>query len=528
MSKSSLIPALVRILVDDQDPRQTVGAGFLISPHHIVTCAHVIAEALAISQNTPDKPTQPIYLEFPLLADHTLLQATVLVWHPVQNTVAMGTIEDIAILELITPLPVQAQPITLVKLDYDAFFGRTVRLCGFPNGMEEGDWIKAELQGPTRTGYVQLDNDAGRRSVAPGFSGTAVWDELENKVVGMIVSINTRDSETAAYMIPVATLHSAWTELHQYAHLQDRQAREITISSPYFYVYWSPVTPPLFAGRDKELQQLDKALAEGRSISLVGDLQMGKTSLLRTWQQQVRQRGQVLAFISGEDSSAQSLPTFIQAITQYKQIPDDPDSAADALLRWAEQKNQLPLIIVDRVEACLQQFPPRFFARLRGMLDKIIFVFTSNQSIDNLYADLGHTSPFGNQFGVIRLGLLAPEAMEIITHWQAKVLDSEAITAMQTFAGRHPFYLQLLGYHLVEAHDRGHTVDEALDAFYTDAATRLQRWWKTLNAREQQSLQETLQGKKVSRRSNLRTRGFVTEEGEVFGQVLQEWLEQET
>jgi hypothetical protein len=528
MPKPSLTQSLVRILIDDQDFRQTVGAGFLVSARHIITCAHVIAEALNIPQDTPDKPTERIYLEFPLIADHTLVEATVLVWHPVQDTVAMGNIEDIAVLELSTPLPTQAQPIELAKLEYDAFFNRAVRLCGFPSGMEEGDWIKAELQGPTRTGYVQLDNEAGQRSVAPGFSGTAVWDELENKVVGMIVSINTRESATSAYMIPIATLHSAWSELHQYAYLHDRQERDVTISSPYFYVYWSPVTPPLFAGRDRELQQLDKALTEGRSISLIGDLQMGKTSLLRTWQQQLRQRGQIIALVNGEDSSAQSLPTFIQAITGFKQIPDDPDEAADALLRWAEQQDTLPLVIVDRVEACLNQFPPRFFIRLRGMLDKIIFAFASNQSIDNLYADLGHTSPFGNQFGVIRLNLLTQEAMETITHWQEKVLDREAISTMQTYAGRHPFYLQLLGYHLIEARDMGHTLDDVLDTFYEDASSRLQRWWKTLNTREQQTLRETLQGKKVSRRSSLRTRGFVTEEGEVFGQVLQEWLEQET
>lgn len=523
----TLIQSLVRILIDDQDPRQTVGAGFLVSTHHVITCAHVIAEALNIPQDTPEKPTQPIYLEFPLIADHALLQATVMVWHPVQQTVAMGITEDIAILELMTPLPAQAQPTQLLKLNYEILFKRTVRLCGFPSGMEEGDWIKAELQGPTRTGYVQLDKETGQRSVAPGFSGTAVWDELENKVVGMIVSINTRETETSAYMIPVTTLHTAWPELHQHAHLHERQEKNIILSSPYFYVYWSPVTPPLFAGRNKELQQLDKAFSEGRSLSLISDLQMGKTSLLRTWQAQIRQRGHVLAYLSGEDSATQSLPTFIQAITSYKQIPDDPDDAADALLRWAEQQKTLPLIIVDRVEACLQQFSPRFFTRLRGMLDKIIFVFASNQSIDNLYADLGHTSPFGNQFGVIQLNLLTQEAVDTLTHWQAKVLDKEAITAMQIHAGRHPFYLQLLGYHLVEARDMGHPLDDALDVFYADASPRLQCWWKTLNAREQQTLRETLQGKKVNRRSSLRTRGFVTEEGEVFGQVLQEWLENE-
>lgn len=526
MAQSSLIQALVRILVIDQDFRQGVGAGFLVSPRHILTCAHVVAEALAIPASTPDKPTTPIYAECPFVTEHTLLQATVVVWYPSQDVVSMGEIEDIAVLELLTPLPSAAQPIELIKLSYEAFFKRSVRLCGFPAQMPEGDWIRATLQGPTRSGYVQLDNEAGRRGVAPGFSGTAVWDELESKVVGMIVSINRREQDVAAYMIPVEILHTAWPELHQHATLYARQETPGTLSSPYFYVYWSPVTPPLFAGRHKELQQLDKALAERRSVSLVGDSLMGKTSLLRTWEQQIRKRAQIVVFMSGEDSAVQALSTFVQAVTGYKQVPDDADAAADALLRWATAQKALPLLIVDRAEVCLKQFPPRFFTRLRGLLDKLLLVFASNQSIDNLYADLGHTSPFGNQFGVIRLNLLESAAVETLTQWH--VLSAEALTTLKDYAGRHPFYLQLLGYHLVEAHERDQPLDDALDAFYQDAAPRLQRWWKTLNPREQQTLRETLQGKPVNRRSSLRTRGLVTEEGELFGRVLQEWLEQES
>lgn len=46
---ADLQKGLVRILTDGGEARRVVGAGFLVSPHHILTCAHVVADALGIS-----------------------------------------------------------------------------------------------------------------------------------------------------------------------------------------------------------------------------------------------------------------------------------------------------------------------------------------------------------------------------------------------------------------------------------------------------------------------------------------------
>jgi len=50
MHKPNLNNAIVRIL-EDSDPRQPLGAGFLVSPHHILTCAHVIIDVLDLPKN---------------------------------------------------------------------------------------------------------------------------------------------------------------------------------------------------------------------------------------------------------------------------------------------------------------------------------------------------------------------------------------------------------------------------------------------------------------------------------------------
>jgi formylglycine-generating enzyme required for sulfatase activity len=121
--------------------------------------------------------------------------------HPV-----IGKAEDIAVLELVAgaDAPADASPAFLLGLDN--FFDRPVRVCGFPEGMDEGDWVEGELNGVIGTGRVQLDPLLGSRTVAYGFSGAPVWDKRTNTVIGMIVSIADRAGGMSAYMIPVATL----------------------------------------------------------------------------------------------------------------------------------------------------------------------------------------------------------------------------------------------------------------------------------------------------------------------------------
>jgi len=73
------------------------------------------------------------------------------------------------------------------------------------------------------------------------------------------------------------------------------------------------------------------------SSSLVGDWRIGKTSLLNTWAQQAQQKGCVVAMLSGEDSAAQSIQTFVEAITGLP-ASNEADHAAEVLVRWAQQQ----------------------------------------------------------------------------------------------------------------------------------------------------------------------------------------------
>ena len=59
----SLESSLVRIRTHEN---VVVGAGFLITEKRVLTCAHIIAQALSIPQNTSEIPSQEVFLDFPL------------------------------------------------------------------------------------------------------------------------------------------------------------------------------------------------------------------------------------------------------------------------------------------------------------------------------------------------------------------------------------------------------------------------------------------------------------------------------
>jgi hypothetical protein len=156
-----------------------------------------------------------VSVDFPLVLGSIRLLARVVSWHAVQESPTLGEPEDIAVLEFDPNVEMlaKAQPAQLVTLDEPALFDRSVRVCGFPEGMDAGDWVGGKLMGPIASGWVQLDPALGCRGVAPGFSGAPVWDTQEKAVVGMIVSMQARGGETSAYMIPVGTLCQVWPAL---------------------------------------------------------------------------------------------------------------------------------------------------------------------------------------------------------------------------------------------------------------------------------------------------------------------------
>ena len=303
-------------------------------------------------------------------------------------------------------------------------------------------------------------------------------------------------------------------------------SREVAAANP--YDPYNPVVPPTFVNRSKVLRRLGEALDQGLSVSIIGDWRLGKSSLLKTWAGVVRERGREVKRLSGEGPEGVSPGAFVQAITG-EHTSDDPDAAADALARFAERSGTpglKPLILVDEVDGIIPRFEHRFFERLRGMLDSISFLLASRRELDLIYEEIGRTSPFHNRLALHWIGLLEPEAAEEIISRGQPVFSPRDPEIMRDLAGRHPFYLQLLGHHLVDARRLGEPHEAAIDRFMTEAAARLRELWRTLTPTEQQALGDLLKGKRSQLRT-LRVRGLVTDDGKAFGGVLLQWLKEQ-
>lgn len=291
---------------------------------------------------------------------------------------------------------------------------------------------------------------------------------------------------------------------------------------------WTPATPPRFVGRAALLRRLEAATEEGRSVSLVGDWRSGKSSILATWAEILRSRGRVVATLSGEEAAGLSPAAFVEAIVGAP-ASEDPDGAAEALDRWARGAGAPglpPVLLIDEVDGLMPRFEHRFFERIRGMLGRVVLVLASRAELDRIAEDLGRTSPFHNRLELQWVGLLAPEEAEQLIALGAGGLRPGDDALMRRQAGRHPFYLQLLGRHLVDARRAGEPISEAMDRFQSEAAARLRELWRVLEPREREALRGCLSGQPATRRS-LRMRGLVTPEGEPFGEVLSAWLEEE-
>jgi len=247
---------------------KVVGAGFLVSPKHVLTCAHVVNDALGISRTTQEQPDLVINLDFPLLAAKQLFAAKVIFWRPVNRN---EVFEDIAGLELETSLLDTAQPAQF--LISENLWGHRFRVFGFPAGQPNGVSASGVLRSRTANGWVQVEDvkQTGYR-VEPGFSGAPVWDDELHGVVGMAVAAEmSRVDVKVAFIIPTSILVNAWPGLGQQA----------IPSSPYRGLFaFREQDAKFFFGREELIKELVAAVQKRQLLAVIGPSGSGKSSVV--------------------------------------------------------------------------------------------------------------------------------------------------------------------------------------------------------------------------------------------------------
>jgi Trypsin-like peptidase domain len=173
-----------------------VGVGVLVGAREIVTCAHVVNQALGLDQRSQAAPTDRVTARFPLLGSPDTaveaFSAQVRVWMPPPREGAAG--DDLAGLVLTDdPARVGAKPARLAVNPPDV--GSRVRVFGYPGSppRPQGAWVSTTIVGRVEGGRLQLESgvDAALR-VQPGYSGGPVCDEASGLVVGLVAAAAPR------------------------------------------------------------------------------------------------------------------------------------------------------------------------------------------------------------------------------------------------------------------------------------------------------------------------------------------------
>ncbi|MBN8657126.1 MAG: trypsin-like peptidase domain-containing protein [Anaerolineae bacterium] len=198
-----LKPAIVRLWDINN---KIIGAGVLVGSRQVITCAHVIRDALNISTTPEQIPAQEIKLDFPFPASKNFLLAQVKIWKPRQED-GSG---DIAVLEITNGLiPSVSRPVKwITPNDISELVGHNCLAYGFPENYDTGVWsFDNKIQDERSGGTVQITNQyvTGHR-IQKGFSGGAIWDKELQGVVGIITTADNQENNKVAFMLPTKAI----------------------------------------------------------------------------------------------------------------------------------------------------------------------------------------------------------------------------------------------------------------------------------------------------------------------------------
>lgn len=246
--------SIIRIFYQEQ----VIGIGFLVAEQYALTCAHVVAEALLIPSTTPNLPKGEIQVDFPLVNSTDKISATVVGWHPESVLDSDEAIEDIAVLKL-KRLPPSVQPTCPILSENLA--NNPFKVFGCPAGVPFGVWATGILLEQNAKQWFQLeDTKVTGYAIEAGFSGSPVWDEQLEGVVGMVVAADRkRETAKVAFMIPTQTLVKAWQNLESIVLRAKEKEKQVKPAL-------SPVKKKFLEQRKKQFEENIEAVSRNMSF----------------------------------------------------------------------------------------------------------------------------------------------------------------------------------------------------------------------------------------------------------------------
>lgn len=200
-----------------------VGTGFLVAPGYVLTCAHVVLQALGRNreQFADDKepPKDGITLDFHVLASGQGMEAKVVAWLPYRLDSG-----DVAALRLTAGAPEGVKPIPLVNVTRAEVEAEAHSVYGFGGGPSGGRSDAYRPKANVAGGRFQLCKfgDPSDETIRSGFSGAPVWNEDRKCVIGMVATavVPQKDQPSSAYAITSQGLQPVLDQIEAFT-LQD-------------------------------------------------------------------------------------------------------------------------------------------------------------------------------------------------------------------------------------------------------------------------------------------------------------------
>lgn len=315
-----------------QSPEET-GTGFILSQEGlIVTCAHVLG-------NPPQR------------------KVTLFFYYDTQPYTALVDIDlwkakghhDVAFLRLQGKLPGCAHPLPLGSSNGTQ--NHRIASRGFPA-------IKGIVDLPAygtmiHTSRKKIDQSPllilSSQEITKGFSGAPVWDEVRQRVIGMVSTIIKPDEYNKRNDVVCAIPSDILQDLSQEGLVQD--------ICPYLGLKpYTETDAPFFFGRERYLEKLQELFyQDARVLTMLGPVASGKTSILHAGLLYQIHQGtfharsrywEVVVFHPGKDPFQE----FIEA-----GLADTTSDLAQSITVWIRQHPKIERLII-----CLDQFEELF------------------------------------------------------------------------------------------------------------------------------------------------------------------------
>lgn len=212
--------AIVRVLRSDD--ASVAGTGLLVATPQegpcLLTCAHVVNEALGFHQYAsarPDDPDMVIRFDLPTKAERRF-EARVIEWAQPRSVTArvQEPVSDIALLKITSELPGDLRMHKPGDFDQRDLEDRQFHSFGFSRPV--GAFAAGELRGSDTAGWLHVVGTGHHDDfIAPGFSGAPVYDETRRRILGMVVSVDASDGKRVAFAQSARVL---WQGCPQLAH----------------------------------------------------------------------------------------------------------------------------------------------------------------------------------------------------------------------------------------------------------------------------------------------------------------------